>query len=341
MTTLDAALATCVAGWLLFQVADRLLTYRWWWWATTDVLPPPVHVVIPAGLLGAALTTGGPHLWTAVAGVLALALGMRHSGLAPRVPWTIRRGTGTTRGVRVVCWNTQHWDESVDTEDFYAFLRGLDADVYLLQEHIYNAGVHAPPIPVDFRERLTREFPGHHVLVSGQFVTLSRFPVVATPETGAPEVFRADLRVDSVPGAPVLSTYNVHLPVHVFLENPFRLGLYQEIRERVESRNRQLDQLIDDVRVNECPAVIAGDFNLSRSQGDIARLSAVATDALAANRSLYPVSWHRGNAWLRWWRLDLAFTTRGARAEHYRFRDPQGLSDHAVQELVIDVRKDV
>jgi hypothetical protein len=66
----------------------------------------------------------------------------------------------------------------------------------------------------------------------------------------------------------------------------------------------------------------------------------VAQDALRACRSLYPVSWHRGSAWLRWWRLDLAFTTRGARAEHYHFRDPQGLSDHAVQELVIDVRKD-
>ena len=341
MTTLDAVLITGAVGALLFQVVDRLLTNRWWWWATTDVLPPPVHVLVPGALLaGASATSGGPRWWTAALAAAALVLGMRHSGLAPRAPFNNRRATGSAGGIRVVCWNTQHWDESVDTEDFYAFLRRLDADIHLLQEHIYNAGVHAPPIPVDFRARLAREFPGHHVLVRGQFVTLSRFPAVATPDIGAPEVFRADLRIDSLPGSPVLSTYNVHLPVHVFLENPLRLGLYREIRERVLSRNRQLDRLIADVRDNECPALIAGDFNLSRSLGDIERLSAVAEDALRACRSLYPVSWHRGTAWLRWWRLDLAFTTRGARAEHYHFRDPQGLSDHAVQELVIDVRKD-
>lgn len=340
MTTLDAVLTTGAVGWLLFQVADRLLTNRRWWWATTDVLPPPVQVVFPAGLLaGAAATSGGPRWWTAAAAVLALALGLRHSGLAPRAARNVLRAGRPTEGIRLVCWNTQHWDEKVDTEHFYAFLRRLDADVYLLQEHIYDAGVHAPPIPVDFRQRLVREFPGHHVLVRGQFVTMSRFPVVATPDIGAPEVFRVDLRIDSAPGLPVLSTYNVHLPVHVFLENPFRLGLYQEIKERVLSRNRQLDQLIADVRGNGCPAIIAGDFNLSRALGDIARLSTVATDALRATRSLYPVSWHRGNRWLRWWRLDLAFTTRGAHPHSYGFRDPGNLSDHAVQELLMDVRK--
>ncbi|GGZ79276.1 endonuclease/exonuclease/phosphatase family protein [Streptomyces echinoruber] len=341
MTVPDALLTTGAAGWLLFQVADRLLTNRWWWWATTDVLPPPAQLVVPCGLLaGAAATSGGPRWWTAAAAGLALALGMRHSGLVPRAAWNLLRAARPAGGVRVVCWNTQHWDEKVDTERFYAFLRRLDADVYLLQEHIHDAGVHAPPIPVDFRQRLVREFPDHHVLVRGQFVTLSRFPVVATPDIGAPEVFRADLRIDALPGSPVLSTYNVHLPVHVFLENPFRLGLYQEIRERVLSRNRQLDRLIEDVRGNARPALVAGDFNLSRALGDIVRLSSVATDALRVSRSLYPVSWHRGTAWLRWWRLDLAFTARGARALRYRFRSPEGLSDHAVQELLVDVRRD-
>ncbi|MEU6808259.1 endonuclease/exonuclease/phosphatase family protein [Streptomyces sp. NPDC046831] len=339
MTPLNVLLAVGAACWLAFQLADRLLTHRVWWWATTDVLPPPVHVLVPVCLLaGAAAGTGGPRGWTAAAAVASLALGARHCGLSPRALRGLRRPAAD--GIRVVCWNTEHWDEEVDTEAFYAFLRRLDADVYLLQEHIYDAGVHAPPVPVDFRDRLEREFPGHHVLIRGQFVTLSRFPVVATPDIGAPEVFRVDLRVDSLPGAPVLSTYNVHLPVHVFLENPFRAALYREIRDRLSSRNRQLDRLIDDLRANGLPAVVAGDFNLSRSQGDIARLSAVATDALRACASLYPVSWHRGAAWLRWWRLDLAFTSRGASAERYAFRDPEGLSDHAVQELTLTVRKD-
>ncbi|MER7836895.1 endonuclease/exonuclease/phosphatase family protein [Streptomyces sp. NPDC096040] len=338
MTPFDAVLTAVAVGWLLFQLADRLLTNGPWWWALTDVLPPPVFLVVPAALLaGTTAASAGVRPWTATLAVLSLLLGARHCGLNPRAPLTRRTPAG---GVRVVCWNTQHWDEEVDTEAFYAFLRRLDADVYLLQEHIYDAGVHAPPVPVDFRARLEREFPGHRVLIRGQFVTLSRFPVVAVPDLGAPEVFRVDLRVDGLPGAPVLSTYNVHLPVHVFLENPLRRALRQEVKDRLASRNRQLDRLIDDLRDNGLPAVAAGDFNLSRSQGDIARLSTIATDALRACPAAYPLSWHRGTWWLRWWRLDLAFTGNGASAHRYRFLDPRGLSDHAVQELVLGLGKD-
>jgi endonuclease/exonuclease/phosphatase family metal-dependent hydrolase len=319
-----------VAAWLLFLVLDSLLAHGPWVWAFTDMLPPPAFLVVPV-LLGALsfLATRPVRTWLLVTVVVQLVLGFGSSGVNPSALWNSEQPV-PAGAVKVVSWNTMYWEQADDPERFYQFIKSFDADVYLLQEYMYSTDRDAVFDYVDYRDRVEREFPGYRMIVKNELVTLTRLPVVATPRIDAKQVLRVDVRA----GDDVISTYNVHLPVHVFMANPFKSKTINDTRRRVGIRNAQLDTLVANVGANTRSSVIAGDFNHSRTQDDVDRMSTVATDALAQNQSLYPTSWN-ANWWLGMWRLDLAFTTRHASTVRYDFRDPQGMSDHSVQELMI------
>ncbi|MEU7736011.1 endonuclease, partial [Streptomyces griseus] len=129
-------------AWAVFLAAHLALNGRWWFWLLPSLLPPPVFVALPALLLVAAGATG--DVTAAVVAGAALLLGARQSGLVPGALVRGRRRPppAPDGAVRVVSWNTQHWCQSTDPEPFYAFLRGLDADVYLLQEYHHDESRH-------------------------------------------------------------------------------------------------------------------------------------------------------------------------------------------------------
>ncbi len=318
------AVALCALAWAVFLGAHLALNGRWWPWLAVSLLPPPLFAAAPlALLLAAAASESVPGAVLAAGCLLA---GWRQSGVNPSA---VRRGSAGRAGIRVVSWNTQHWNQGREPDRFYAFLHSLPADVYLLQEYL-NGFEGGEVWDIDDEERLRREFPGHHLSVDNNSVTLSRFPPAGPPVP----VGACSLRVDVRTPDGILSTYNVHIPVQLTVMNPLSRAFFADMRRRHEARRREYDALVADLLANPHPFLVSGDFNTSAAIGDIRRMPRTAHDAIGANRSLLPVSWHA--RWrLRLWRIDWVFTSTGVRAEQYAFRDPGGLSDHLAQDVTI------
>ncbi|WDG28765.1 endonuclease/exonuclease/phosphatase family protein [Streptomyces sp. CA-278952] len=320
-------------AWAVFLAAHLVLNGRWWFWLLPSLLPPPVFVALPGLLLPLSWAT--EDLTAAVVAGAALALGARQSGL---VPGALVRGKRRPPpppdgAVRVVSWNTQHWCQSTDPEPFYAFLRGLDADVYLLQEYHHDEFDGTYRL-IDDERRLRETFPGHRAVIARGLITLSRLPVAATVETAARRTLRVDLEM---PGdGRILATFNVHIPVQLRLISPLRTDFYRAVRSRAADRAREYRGLVGDVAGCPHPALIAGDFNTTAAIGDARRIARLGSDAVALSGRLCPTSW-QARPGLRWWRLDWVLTTPGARVHRYRFRDPRGLSDHSVQEVSVSL----
>lgn len=348
-------LTATAAGWLLFTIVQALLTDRWWW-PIGDLVPPLAFLAVPvillAGTAAVALVPGtrtGMSGWAACVAAVALAVGLGRAGLnvdalggRPAVPADV---------LHVVSWNTEYWDQDDDPGRFYAYLRARHADVYLLQEYLnWDTGDAVQPArQVDDMSRLRAAFPGYAIAVRGELLTLSRFPILAEPPVGpdrelarsaavpwlavfeTAKVLRTDLRI----GTEVVSVYNVHLPVQIDVSrSPLTAGFYAFARRAYGQRQAQLRGLEADVRSNRRPLLIAGDFNTSPAMGDLHRLGSLVHDAAGSSATLYPASWQAG-AWPSLWRLDWAFTGNHLRAYRMDFLDPEGMSDHRLQELSV------
>ena len=348
-------LAAVAAGWLLFTLLQELLTDRWWW-PVGDLVPPLAFLAVPLVLLAGAVPAAlVPGTRTAMAGraacaaAVALAVGLGRAGL--NVDAIGGRAAVPPDALHVASWNTEYWDQNDDPGRFYAYLRARHADVYLLQEYLNwdSSDTVQPARQVDDVSRLRAAFPGYAIAVRGELVTLSRFPIVAEPPVGpdrelAPraatpwlavfetaKVLRTDLQV----GTEVMSVYNVHLPVQIDVtRSPFTAGFYAFTRQADSQRLAQLRGLEADVRANRQPLLIAGDFNTSPAMGDLRGLRSLVRDAAGSSAALYPASWQAG-AWPSLWRLDWAFTGNQLRAYRMDFLDPQGMSDHRLQDLLV------
>ncbi|WP_188266609.1 endonuclease/exonuclease/phosphatase family protein [Streptomyces sp. CBMA291] len=326
----------CAGGWAVFLALHLALNGRWWPWLAVSLLPPVLFVAVPlallvaagaAGVSGAAGAAGpagsGPEAVLAAGCLLA---GWTQSGVNWRA-FGHRRGP--SEGLRLVSWNTQHWNQGGDPDRFYGFLRSLGSDVYVLQEYL-NGFEGGEVWDIDDEARLRAAFPGHHLAVGNNSVTLSRFPPSGPPVPVGACSLRVDLRV----GDGLLSTYNVHIPVQLTVMNPLRPAFFRDMRRRAAARDREYAALVADLRDNPYPVLVTGDFNTSAAIGDIRRMPRSLRDAIGSCRSVLPASWN-ARARLRLWRIDWAFTGGGARVGAYRFRDAQGLSDHLVQELTV------
>ncbi|MFE5660090.1 endonuclease/exonuclease/phosphatase family protein [Streptomyces sp. NPDC056517] len=317
-------LLSCALVWAVFLALHLALNGRWWPWLAVSLLPPVAFAAVPLALLAAAAVTGG---WAA--GALAavfLAAGWTQNGINLRA---LGRRSESTEGLRLVSWNTQHWNQGGDPERFYAFLRSLSADVYVLQEYL-NGFEGGEVWDIDDEQRIRAAFPEHHLAVDNNSVTLSRFPPVGPPVPVGACSLRVDLRV----GGGILSTYNVHIPVQLTVMNPLRPAFLRDMRRRAAARDREYAALVADLRGNPHPVLVTGDFNTSAAIGDIRRMPRSLRDAIGACRSVLPASWN-ARARLRLWRIDWAFTGGGARVGSYGFRAAEGLSDHLVQELTV------
>ncbi|MGW4161704.1 endonuclease/exonuclease/phosphatase family protein [Streptomyces sp. NPDC004788] len=313
----------CALLWAVFLALHLVLNGRWWAWLAVSLLPPVALAAVPLALLVAASVTGA---WGAAAlAACSLLVAWPQNGVNLRA----LRPVSVPGGLRLVSWNTQHWNQGGDPDRFYGFLRGLDADVYVLQEYL-NGFEGGEVWDIDDEERLRAAFPGHHLAIDNNAVTLSRFPLAGPPVPVGACSLRADLRV----GAGTLSTYNVHIPVQLTVMNPLRPAFFRDMRRRAAARDAEYAALVADLRGNPHPVLVTGDFNTSAAIGDIRRLPRSLRDAIGACRSLLPASWHARSR-LRLWRIDWAFTGGGARVGSYRFRDAEGLSDHLVQELTV------
>ncbi|MFD2421836.1 endonuclease/exonuclease/phosphatase family protein [Amycolatopsis pigmentata] len=345
-------LVSCALLWLGFVFAQWFLSGHWWVWLLVGAIPPFLFVLVPLLLLAGVLVLLACRIrlpvaarwWVAVAGVLAGILGFGQSGINVAALTGNPDGAVPPGAIHVFSWNTEYWDQNDDASHFYDYLKAQHADVYLLQEHMYwdESKDEKGAIQLKDIDQLRQEFPGYTVVAKGELLTLSRFPVLGWPHVSAADwwadfttgkVLRTDLRV----GTTTLSVYNVHIPVQVDMNrSPLHADFYGYTREADDQRHAQFSALTSDVGANPKPVLIAGDFNTSPAMADLAGLRSITADAARAARSLYPASWQAGS-WMRFWRLDWAFTMHGVRVHRYEFEDPQGMSDHDAQDLTISL----
>ncbi|MEO3748341.1 endonuclease/exonuclease/phosphatase family protein [Plantactinospora sp. B5E13] len=345
---LYTALVGAAALWLGFTVAHLALSGQWWLWLAVDAIPPLAFLAVPVTLAVGAAPCRRSRWPVALLAVAALLLGADRSGVNVRA-FAGGDGPAPPDAVRVFTWNTGYWDEGGQTESMYRVLRDADADVYLLQEYWY---AQTPGPTAAALDRLRAEFPDFHLVVVGELVTLSRFPILRRLPleasdlppvvAGAGEQWRYKvLRTDLDVGAGrVLSTYNLHLPVQLSPDHsPFGAEFYRVIREQHAQREPQWRALARDVPTNPHPVLVAGDLNTSPAMGDLAKLPDGLRDAGYASRSLTPATWSDTPGWPRWWRLDWALVSSGVRVHSYRFGEStRGASDHRGQHLVVSLR---
>ncbi|MCM2389509.1 endonuclease/exonuclease/phosphatase family protein [Streptomyces albipurpureus] len=329
--TIGALVLWAAVLWSAYLLAHLLLNGRWWGWLLPSLAPPPLFVAVPVLLGALGLTAGGSAgLGAAALAAVALVAGVGQSGLLLPRPRRGPRPAPPGEALRLVSWNTQHWCQRTDPERFYPFLRQLNADVYLLQEHHHDRfdGTYAL---INEEARLRATFPEYGIVIARGLVTMSRLPVAEVVGTAAQRTLRVDLRL---PGGGVLATFNVHIPVQLRLLSPLRAEFYRAVRSRAADREREYRGLASDVADCPHPALIAGDFNTTPAMGDARRITQLGADTVHMTGRLYPASW-QPRPGMRWWRLDWVLTTPGARVHTYRFRDPGDLSDHCVQEVTV------
>lgn len=338
-------------AWLAFVVAHLAFSGRVWWWTVLELLPPIGFVLVPVLLLAVAPLARPARGRIAVVLAGALLLGWEVSGVNAAALWH-RPPPAPAGAVTIFSLNTWYWDQPAaqgrlhpppggtpasDRDAFYTYLRDQDADVYLLQEYLYFRE-DATPVRLTDRERIAAEFPDHHLAVLGEFVTLSRYPILSQdgmdmrarltaghgslppPDAQLPEYYTTKtLRTDIAVGGGVVSLYNVHIPPPTARQRALRL--------QYDLRRASIVTLADDVAGNPHPAVVAGDFNSSSASGVWHLLPDRLADAGPAVRSLYPATWHE--QWpLRMWRIDWAFTTAELTVHEYALVDSGDISDH-------------
>lgn len=353
--------------WLVFVVLHLVLSGRFYWWGPFDLLPPFVFAAVPLVLLPVAQLARSMRWRLSLLPVAALVLGLGLSGINfGTVFYT--PSPAPPGAVKLVTWNTEYWDQDVresgrDTADFYRFLRGLDADIYLLHEYAHAdftlPDVFAQALVIDQMTELRQNFPGYEIVLEGRNVTLSRLPVVghqplySTPWLpddlkplppafdGHPlfytsQVLRTDIRV----GHRVVSFYNAHLfqPPRRMLMMKGEPGqsVFQVDRFNFSMRRASVESIRADVKDNPNPIVFAGDLNTSSSMGMLQMLPNRLVDHSRAMSSLYPTTWEVGKR--SYWRIDWLRTTSDVNVHRYEFLDPVGLSDHRVQRALLTVK---
>lgn len=330
-------------AWTVFLALHLVFAGRWWPWSIFEMIPPLAAVVIPLLLLAAVPFARSVRTWLSPLLVLLLVLGAAVAGFG-RGWTTTARSQGTA--IKVFAWNADYWEMKDDETAFYAFLRKQRADIYLLQEHLY-AIIKTPyseVIRIDDSARLRAEFPGYRISVEGEFVTLSRLPIVAAyhqrfPNRGTDWFWkgwkfqRTDIRV----GGRTVSFYNVHLPTPFLQGNPLTEGFYRRQKSQSVWRLKELDLLRADLAANPHPIVMAGDFN-----SPWAEFYFPGTDLRvhSPTGSFVPSStWQATDGPLpRLWRLDWLYTTNDLIIHGHRIGDGnEAFSDHAPQEFHVVV----
>ncbi|MBL9199887.1 MAG: endonuclease/exonuclease/phosphatase family protein [Opitutaceae bacterium] len=216
-----------------------------------------------------------------------------------------------------------------DLDRLIALVKEVRADIVLLQDSTRTEA-----------RKLQREVGMAHVSWIGEFLIITRFPVLKARKSDVP----SDTQV--TPAAwfeldcdgHTLAVCSVHLPTprHEFLRLRGKGILSSEARqsvaEAVKHRLRVARELADEIAAEKRPVIVAGDFN-APAQGHVRRIfSERLSDCFAAagsgngltfpGRSNTPFDWSG-----RWLRIDYVFAGPGVRPLAAR-AEPHGRAQH-------------
>lgn len=328
------------ALWALNTVLRTAFSGRWWLWNGIDLAPPLAYLALPLALLVPAALLRHLRRTNLLLVALALLLGAGQSGVHPGALLRDRPAVPAD-ALRVVSWNTFFWHQHTDPERFYRYLRGYDADVYLLQEYQNANGDR--PVPIDDLARIKAAFPGYRIATEGGFLTLSRHPIALThalrpaglpaPDTDWPDYWdiRA-LRTDISVGGRTLSLYNTHLPDLLNVDrNPLTPAYYHAVGEHAHRRLLHLRELRADLDANSHPVVLGGDLNILPGSADLRWFRGL-RDTAESGTDPYPATFPAGPAAI--WRLDWTFASPSIDIHRQSLEDPPtGLSTHRLIQL--------
>lgn len=231
----------------------------------------------------------------------------------------------TENSVKIFNWNTFFWEDS-DKENFLNFIKSHNADIYHLQEYIYlnNENVY----DLDLVKRI---FPDYNIANSGEFLTLSRYPISKIYE-GHSYYLKVDVDIDGK----ILSFYNVHIPVQLdvgVIGSP--QTFIRDIDRRFYWRKENIDNLVNDITENKNLYYVSGDFNSTKSMGVMDSVLKLGTDTYSATNHLFPATWEIGQ--LKLWRIDYNIASQKITILDHKDINPGVYSDHWAQLVTIQL----
>lgn len=209
------------------------------------------------------------------------------------------QNVSSTNRLSVITWNTHYWDQADGAENFASQLRKLDADVVLLQEHIYRkTGDRGGLRAIDDAIALKSCCDFEHVWTKGELVIASRIP-------GTPVVVD-DPYVQAVSldkGEHNLTVINVHVPVHVNVAaSPANRDFWSFVAERHHTRLASFSEL-EHLLSETDSAIVGGDFNSTLLMRPLRSALFAHTDMGVTD--LWPPTYPSGKALPEFWRLDI------------------------------------
>ncbi len=209
-------------------------------------------------------------------------------------PYFVPRIPNAASGIRLNLLTFNVWGHNHDLSQVETWLRDTEADIVLLQEvSPAYARTDLPHLRDLYPYQSNQPDPTRW----GGNITLSRYPIVTeeyidlqTPETPAP--LRLVLDVNGYP----VAVYNVHLawparqrPRLSLPVSNFYLRVALGFDDR--TRNQQITHLLEHLKTEPYPYLVAGDFNTSASSVTYQQLDAIMHDAFRQAGSGLGASW--------------------------------------------------
>lgn len=288
---------------LLFLLAHTALSGRWWFWNIFSALPSRMFLwalLILAIVFAIRRTTRG-IVWL----TLSLPFVWINADLAFPAAAPLAAQEEHAHAITLFSWNTEFW-ETREEGALYAFIKEQQADIYHLQEH-----VEITKRPLYDHEELQREFPDHAIVERGEFITMTRYPILSSHLEPGGAFLRTDIRI----GEEVVRFYNVHVLAPVGVEFSSVYGFLEDLRKRFSKRAQDFAALQKDIESEETPFLLSGDFNTTAPMGSMRPFLSLTDDALRASEILLPSTWQIGP--LKWWRIDYALFGPGLSPLHY------------------------
>lgn len=315
--------------WTFLLFFNRLLPDVWNLWIVVGVVPWIVWMSIEC-ILGILVTKKiKTRSLKSVVLIVVTIFAFWGSGVTVIGPKITDR---TSRELRILQWNTEFWGSQYDKGSsevtFFGFLRSVDADIYILQEH----GIPGPNdgiIGISNLDDVKENFPGYYIETSHDLITISKFPIL---EVKKDKNRGALSTLISSPGNPV-KIINVHTVAPYKLSEPiWKKTFWREISDREELQNDQLTWVSNEARATDTPTIIAGDFNATENMRNLQRRYSGYRDLCA---SPWRGTWGVGGIML--WRLDWQLGNDLVNVSDSRILNKNSLSDHSPVLLQIHV----
>ncbi|HYH02355.1 MAG TPA: endonuclease/exonuclease/phosphatase family protein [Bacillota bacterium] len=340
--------------WLGFTGLHLLCTGNNPVWNVVGNLPPFLFAVIPLYLLLWELLRRPRKLGAVGIVFVALLLGMTQTDFNWSYFNESAKSSANVKEIRIFNWNTSFWDQNKDRQRFFEFLNQQKSDILILQEYLHAAnegsrinqqrlfsicpaiaGFPRHYVELDDRLQIRNTFPGFYFATLRQFVLISRFPILASHLDSSEQYAYYDLKIYGR----VIRVFNVHILLHLEMENPFRRGYYEALQRRFEGRKLAFRNLLRDLRLTQTDYLIAGDFNSTKAMGVMGNLLRETTDAVKYSSEVIPVTITFNG--LRLWRFDyvlLAKKARHLKVKSFKILDCAQLSDHNPQTVVLNLK---